>query len=141
MTNSILGSDLWTKASDNTRSKVSGLIHNMLSKTQNHRCAGRNIAKMVCEMWGYNRPTLVFINTFSSFTRSATILASFIDRTSGRAKQHVAPTARQTDAGTVVCVVSLRRHVSVSSTWLRKQEHEGANQEPQESRLRDVSTV
>lgn len=62
MTNSILGSDLWTKASDNTRSKVSELIHNMLSKTQNHRCAGRNIAKMVCEMWGYNQPTLVFIN-------------------------------------------------------------------------------
>ena len=61
MTNSILSSDLWTKASDNTRSNVSELIHNFQSKTQNHRCAGRNIAKMVCEMWGYNPPTLSFV--------------------------------------------------------------------------------
>ena len=61
MTNSILSADLWTKASDNTRSNVTELIHNFQSKTQNHRCAGRNISKMVCEMWGCNPPTLSFV--------------------------------------------------------------------------------
>ena len=61
MTNSTFSSDLWTKASDNTRSRVTELIHNFESKTQNHRCAGRNIAKMICEMWGYNVPTVTLV--------------------------------------------------------------------------------
>lgn len=61
MTMSTLSADLWTKTSDNTRSRVTELIHNIQSKTQNHRCAGRNIAKMICEMWGYNQPTLNFV--------------------------------------------------------------------------------
>lgn len=61
LTNSTFDSDLWTKTSDNTRSRVTELIHNFESKTQNHRCAGRNIAKMVCEMWGYNVPSATLV--------------------------------------------------------------------------------
>lgn len=61
MTNATLSADLWTKASDNTRSLVSELIHNIESKTANHRCGGRNFSKMICEMFGYNLPARTFI--------------------------------------------------------------------------------
>ena len=61
LANALASADLWTKASDNTRSNVTELIHNVFSKTGNHRCGGRNFAKMVCEMMGYNVPTRTFI--------------------------------------------------------------------------------
>ena len=61
LSNSTLSTDLWTKASDNTRSRVSELLHNIGSKTGNHRCSVRNFAKMVCQMWGSNRPTLTLV--------------------------------------------------------------------------------
>jgi len=61
MTNAMFDADFFTKTSDNTLSKVSELVHNILSKTGNHRCGGRNFAKMLCEMWGYNSPSLTFV--------------------------------------------------------------------------------
>jgi len=61
MTNATFDADFFTKTSDNTLSKVSELIHNIQSKTANHRCAGRNFSKMLCEMWGYNSPSLTFV--------------------------------------------------------------------------------
>jgi len=61
MTGAVFDADVWTKASDNTRSKTTELIHNLLSKTLNHRCGGRNFAKMVCEMFGCNAPAYTFI--------------------------------------------------------------------------------